>query len=312
MSVIIAIDIGGTQLRVSIYPKDSTVPINVQRAPTRGMEDGAFDRLTALIDSVWPKEPVDAISVAAPGPLEPKTGIIFSTPNIKEWVNFPLAKKLNSRFGVPVYLNNDAKMAAVGEWRYGAGLGHHDVLYLTISTGIGGGVILDDHLLLGQRGLASELGHITVLQDGPLCSCGRRGHLEAVASGPAIAKYVSEKIAEGRQSVLGSEATLTAHAVAKAAQQGDELSKEAFIRAGTFIGQATADFLHIFNPSIVIFGGGVSRSGDLILDPIKESMRHNILDPAYLDGLEIAIAELGDNAGLLGSLTQVHTRLSKQ
>ena len=312
MSVIIAIDIGGTQLRVSIYSGDSTAPINVQRAPTHGMEDGAYDRLTALIDSVWPKEPVAAISVAAPGPVDPKTGIVFSTPNIKEWANFPLAQKLNLRFGVPVYLNNDAKMAAVGEWRYGAGQGHHDVLYLTISTGIGGGVILDDHLLLGQRGLATEVGHVTVLQNGPVCSCGRHGHLEAVASGTAIAKYVGEKIAEGRRSVLKSGATLTARAVAEAAKQGDELSKEAFARAGTFIGQATAGFLHIFNPSIVIFGGGVTRSGDLILDPIKESMHRNIMDPSYLDGLKITVAELGDEAGLLGSLNQVRTLLSKK
>ena len=312
MSVTIAIDIGGTQLRVAVYPKDSIKPINVQRAPTHGIEDSTYDRLTALIDSSWPKEPVNVISIAAPGPLDPKTGVLFSTPNIKEWVNFPIAEKLNSRYGVPVYLNNDAKMAAVGEWRYGAGKGHHNVLYLTISTGIGGGVILDDQLLLGQRGLATELGHVTVIQNGPLCSCGRFGHLEAVASGVAIAKYVSEKIAEGRKSVLASEATITARAVAEAAQQGDKLAKEAFVRAGTFIGQATAGFLHIFNPSIVIFGGGVSNSGDLILDPIKESMRRNVMDPAYLDDLKIAIAKLGDDAGLLGSLTQARAQLSKK
>lgn len=312
MSVIIAIDIGGTQLRVSIYPKDSIVPINVQRAPTRGLEDGAYDRLTALINSAWPSEPVEAISVAAPGPLNPYTGVVVETPNIPAWKNYPLAEMLSKQYNVPVFLGNDANLAALGEWRYGAGQGHHDLVYLTISTGFGGAAICNDMLIEGHRGMATELGHITVLPGGPLCSCGVRGHLEAVASGLAIAKYVSEKIAEGRQSVLGSEATLTAHAVAKAAQQGDELSKEAFVRAGTFIGQATADFLHIFNPSIVIFGGGVSLSGDLILDPIKESMRRNTMNPAYLDGLQIATAKLGDDAGLLGSLVQAHARLSKQ
>jgi glucokinase len=313
MSVIIAIDIGGTQIRTAAYSLGNINPIKVRRKSTHASRGTVYDRLIKAVAYVWPSgQTVEAISTAVSGPLDSETGIILLTPNIKEWTNFPLGEKLNSRFGVPVYVNNDAKMAAVGEWRYGAGKGHHDVLYLTIGTGIGGGVILDDHLLLGQRGLATELGHVTVLPDGPLCSCGQRGHLEAVASGPAIAKYVSEKIAEGRQSVLGSGATLTARAVAEAAQQGDELSKEAFIRAGTFIGQATAGFLHIFNPSIVIFGGGVSRSGDLILDPIKESMRNNIMDPAYLDGVEIAIAELGDNAGLLGSLAQAYARLSKQ
>ena len=124
-------------------------------------------------------------------------------------------------------------------------------------------------------------------------------------------KYVSDQIAQGRQSILASGGNLTARIVADAAKQGDELAREGFVRAGTFIGQATADFLHIFNPSIVIFGGGVTLSGDLILDPIKASMRKNVMDPAYLDGLQIATARLGDDAGLLGSLAQAHVRLSK-
>jgi glucokinase len=138
-----------------------------------------------------------------------------------------------------------------------------------------------------------------------------RGHLEAVASGPAIVRYICEQIAAGRDSLLKCETTFTARGVAEAANKGDTLAQEAFTRAGAFIGQATADFLHIFNPSIVIFGGGVSRSGDLIMGPIKESMRKNIMDPSYLDGLEIANARLGDDAGLLGSLAQAHVRLSK-
>ena len=311
MSVIVAIDIGGTQLRVAVYPHDSTVPINVQRAPSRGMEDGVYGRLTALIDSTWPKEPVDAISVAAPGPLNPYTGIITETPNIPAWKNYPLAKLLSDQFKVPVFLGNDANLALLGEWKYGAGQGHHDLVYLTISTGLGGAAICNDQLIEGYRGMATELGHLTVLPGGPVCSCGVRGHLEAVAAGPAIVRYVCEKIAEGRESILGCEKTYSAREIADAAKQGDELAREAFVRAGGFIGQATADFLHIFNPSIVIFGGGVSLSGDLIMDPIKESMRKNVMDPAYLDGLQIANARLGDDAGLLGSLAQAHVRLSK-
>jgi glucokinase len=311
MSVIIAIDIGGTQLRVAVYPKDSTEPITVQRAPTRGMEDGAFDRLTALLDSAWPNEPVEAISAAAPGPLNPYLGIIIETPNIPAWKNYPLAKLLTDRYQVPTFLGNDANLALLGEWKYGAGRGHHDLVYLTISTGLGGAAISNDVLIEGSRGMATELGHVTVQPGGPVCTCGVRGHLEAVAAGPAIAKYVSEKIAEGRASSLKSAKTISAREVAEAAQAGDELAKEAFARAGGFIGQATADFLHIFNPSIVIFGGGVSLSGDLIIDPIKESMRKNVMDPSYLDGLQIATAQLGDDAGLLGSLAQAHVRLSK-
>ncbi len=311
MSVILAIDIGGTQLRVAIYPKDSPEAIVVQRAPTRGLEDGAFDRLTALLDSAWPKEQVEAISVAAPGPLNPYLGIIIETPNIPAWKNYPLAKMLTDRYHVPTFLGNDANLALLGEWRYGAGQGHHNLVYLTISTGLGGAAICNDVLIEGYRGMATELGHVTVLPGGPVCSCGVRGHLEAVAAGPAIVRYVCEKIAEGRDTVLACESTFSARDVAEAAKQGDELAKEAFVRAGGFIGQATADFLHIFNPSIIIFGGGVSLSGELIMAPIRESMRHNVMDPAYLDGLQLAPAKLGDDAGLLGSLAQAHIRLSK-
>lgn len=311
MSVIVALDIGGTQLRVAVYPSNGIIPITIQRTATRGLEEGVFERLTALIDTVWPKEPVDAISVAAPGPLNPYTGTIISTPNIPAWTNYPLAELLSKQYKVPAYLGNDANLAALGEWKYGAGQGHHDVLYLTLSTGIGGGVISSNMLIEGCRGMATELGHITVLPGGPVCSCGVPGHLEAVASGPAIVRYVSEQIADGRPSILRSRTEFSAREVAGAAKQGDELAKEAFVRAGGFIGQAVADFLHIFNPSIVIFGGGVSQSGRLILDPIEESMKRNIMDRSYLEGLQIATAKLGDDAGLLGALAQAHIRLSK-
>jgi glucokinase len=311
MSVIIAIDIGGTQLRVAVYPRNGTTPITIQRTATRGLEDGVFERLTSLIDAAWPKEPVAAISVAAPGPLNPYTGVIISTPNIPAWTHYPLAELLSKQYKVPAYLGNDANLAALGEWKFGAGQGHRDVLYLTISTGIGGGVISGDMLIEGSRGMATELGHVTVLPGGPVCSCGVPGHLEAVASGPAIARYVCEQIADGRSSILRPGMELNARVVAEAAKQGDELAKEAFVRAGGFIGQAVAEFLHIFNPSIVIFGGGVTLSGRLILDPIEESMKRNIMDKSYLDGLQIATAQLGDDAGLLGALAQAHIRLSK-
>jgi glucokinase len=311
MSVIIALDIGGTQLRAAVYPLTGTIPIKVQRTATRGLEKGVFERLTALVDSVWPSEMVDAISVAAPGPVDPHTGVIISTPNIPAWTNYPLADLLSKQYKVPAFLGNDANLAALGEWKYGAGQGHHDVLYLTLSTGIGGGVISSDMLIEGWRGMAAELGHVTILPGGPVCSCGVRGHLEAVASGPAIVRYVMDQIAAGRSSILGIGTDLGAIEVALAAGQGDALAQEAFARAGGFIGQAVAEFLHIFNPSIVIFGGGVSKSGRLILDPIEESMQRNIMDKSYLDGLQITTAKLGDDAGLLGSLAQAHIRLSK-
>jgi glucokinase len=310
MSAIIAIDIGGTQLRAAVYPHNSIVPIAVKRAPSLGMENGVFDRLSALIDSVWPDEPVEVICAAVPGPLNPYTGIIIETPNIPSWTNYPLAELLSRKYNVPAYIGNDANMAVLGEWLYGAGQGHHDLIYITISTGIGGGVICGDKLIEGVRGMATELGHITVIPDGPVCSCGVKGHLEAVASGPAIAKYVSEQIAFGRKSSLGA-GPLTARQISEAAGLGDELAKEAFVRAGELIGRATADFLHLFNPSIVIFGGGVTQSGAMLLDPLKDSMRRHVMDKSYLDGLVVTTAKLGDDAGLLGSLAQAHIKLAR-
>lgn len=306
MQGIIAVDIGGTQLRVALFSGDSSTPIKINRYPTY-QDDGTtvFDRVVGAIDSLWSDKGISAISIACPGPLDPHTGVIISTPNIPEWTNFPLVKNLNEKYKVPILLENDANLAAVGEWKFGAGQGADDLIYLTISTGIGGGVINGGRLLTGSQGLAAELGHITVLPNGPLCPCGRRGHLEAIASGPAIARYVSERISSGQKSSLSIHPKITAQDVFKAANQGDELCADAFNYAGTYLGHAVADYLHIFNPSILIFGGGVSNSGDLLFIPMKNAIKERIMDPAYIDNLKIELAKLGDDAGLYGAYTQV-------
>jgi glucokinase len=311
MSGIIAVDIGGTQIRAAIYPQQGITPTRIRRIATGSGEGSVFDRMAALIESVRLADAVEAISVAAAGPLDPETGTVVDASNIPGWKDFPLRDKLAERFNVPVFVGNDANLAAVGEWKYGAGQGHNDLLYLTISTGIGGGVISRGCLLEGAHGMAAELGHVTVLPDGPLCSCGQRGHLEAVASGPSIARCVSAEIARGRASRLTQVTDFSARDVAEAARLGDELANEAFQRAGKYLGQAVADFLHIFNPSIVIFGGGVSRSGALLLDPVRASMQRLVMTPAYLDGLQVVLAQLGDDAGLLGALAQARIKLSE-
>jgi glucokinase len=302
MSIIIAVDIGGTQIRAAAYRRGSLEPSEMRRTPTRG-DEPAFERMCALIQSIWPEhEAVEKIVVASPGPSNPETGVIFSAPNIPGWENFPIGPELEKRFGVPVRIGNDANLAALGEWRFGAGQGHHHLLYLTISTGIGGGVITDGRLLLGVNGLAAEIGHVTVLPDGPLCGCGQRGHLEALASGPAITRYVQEQIAGGAASSLKEHQKLSARDISAAAEQGDELAIQALAQAGTYIGQALASFLHLFNPSVVIFGGGVSFSGKFLLEPVKASLQKHVMDKTYLRDLKIANAALGDNAGLMGAL----------
>jgi glucokinase len=303
MSYHIAADVGGTQLRAACYATDSLNPIQVRRIATQADGSTPLERLKTLITSVWPEnENVDAIGIAAPGPLDSNEGIVMAAPNIPGWVDLPLRKYMEDRFQIPVVVGNDANLAAVGEWKYGAGKGHHHLVYLTVSTGIGGGVIIDDRLLLGDRGLAAELGHVTVLHDGPLCGCGQRGHLEAIASGTAIARWVEEELKRGSFSSLANERPVTAKAVSRAAHTGDKLAVAALERAGRFIGQALADYLHIFNPTVVVIGGGVSLSGKLLLDPLCESLKKHVLTRHYLDRLTIEPAALGDDAGLMGAL----------
>jgi len=309
MGNIVAVDIGGTHLRTALFSPNKVEPLAIQRSSTHVQGEVVFERLCSAIALVWGKDPVVAISVASAGPLDPEAGMILSAPNIPGWENFPLANQLSSHFKVPVFLGNDANLAALGEWRYGAGQGHDNILYLTISTGIGGGIINKGQLLLGHRGLAAELGHVTVLPDGPICSCGQKGHLEAISSGPSIARYVSEKIAEGTSSILSNKTTISARDIANAARNGDNLSQEAFARAGEYLGFALADFLHIFNPSIVILGGGVSQSGELLIKPARAALEDRVMNSNYTKDLCITQANLGDDAGLIGALVQAQLNL---
>lgn len=303
MSNYVAVDIGGTQIRAGLYPLDNLQPIILERTSTRHPTDTPLERLIWLIDSIWPGNgKVDAIGAAAPGAIDPHTGIIYEAHNIQGWVNQPLRKALEDHFHVPVALGNDANLAAVGEWKYGAGQGHHDLLYLTVSTGIGGGVIIGDRLLTGAHGLAGELGHVTVLPGGPICSCGLHGHLEAIASGPGMAHWVEGELRGGVSSSLQPGLGLTAKAIGAEAAAGDALAKAALRRSGTFIGRALADYLHIFNPSIVIIGGGVSQAGSFLLEPMRLAIQENVMSAHFTENLILTTAALGDEAGLMGAL----------
>ena len=312
MSLIVAVDIGGTHIRAAAYEENSITPLRHQRTRSHGTESGVFDRLVKTIESVWQAGAVDAIGIASPGPLDPHSGTILDTPNIPEWVNFPVAPKLSEHFGVPVYLDNDANMAGLGEWQYGAGKGHDNLVYLTISTGIGGGVITSGTLLQGFHGLGAELGHVIVDPNGPVCSCGHRGHIEAFSAGPAIARYICEQVEAGQTSSIQIQPNLSAAQVADAAFQGDTLAIAAFERAGFYLGIAVANYLAIFDPSILIFGGGVSQAGELLFKPFRESLRQHVFHPHYLDDLVITKAALGDDAGLLGALALARLALSQQ
>jgi len=302
MSLTVAVDIGGTHIRVAVYEPDSIKPINHERTRSLATKPGVYDRLEKAVEAIWPKEEVRAIGIASPGPLDPHTGTILATPNIPEWKNFPVGPKLSQHFGVPVYLDNDANMAGLAEWQYGAGKGHQNLVYLTISTGIGGGVISHGCLLQGFHGMGAELGHVILVPDGPPCGCGGRGHVESFCSGPSIARYVNEQIQAGQKSTLQTQPNPSPVQIAEAARAGDALAISAFERAGRYLGIAVANYLAIFDPSIVIFGGGVSQVGELLFNPFEESLRKYTFHPHYLDDLVITKAALGDDAGLLGAL----------
>ncbi len=311
MGTIIGVDIGGTQMRAASYAAEELKPIKQKRIETLASEPGGFDRLVSVIEDVWPKsESVDAIGIGSPGPLDPHSGYLLAPPNNPEWHNFPLAPNVSRHFGVKAYLDNDANLAGLAEYRFGAGQGHHDVLFITISTGIGGGVIIADRLLQGYHGLAAELGHCIIDANGPICSCGYYGHLESFSSGPAIVRYVLAELDSGAGSSLKREAGLTAREIAEAAKKGDALAIGAYQRAAEYLGIGVASLLHTFDPSIVIFGGGVSRVGPLLFDPFNLSLKKHVFYPRYLEGLTITTAALGDDAGLLGARALAELKLS--
>jgi glucokinase len=306
-----AVDIGGTHIRVAAYEPNSTTPVAHHRTKSFAQTPGVFDRVVEAIKLIWQDGQVSAIGIESPGPLDPYAGVILDTPNIAEWNNFPLVANLSEQFRVPIYLDNDANMAGLGEWQYGAGKGHSDLVYLTISTGIGGGVISNNSLLQGSRGMGAELGHMLIDPNGPPCGCGQHGHIESFSSGPSIVRYVTEQLIAGQKSSLQTQRDLTASLVAEAAQTGDSLAISAFSRAGHYLGIAVANFLAIFDPSILIFGGGVSQVGDLLFKPFEVSLRKHVFHPHYMDDLVITKAALGDDAGLLGALALARMKSRK-
>jgi glucokinase len=311
-SQFIGVDIGGTSIRAARFVGESHDPASktkIATQATKGVET-ILQRLEMAVREVAGDNlgEIAGIGIAAAGPLDPNTGVVLSAPNLPGWENLPLRRMMEARLERPVYIGNDANMAALGEWKFGAGQGHMDVLYLTISTGIGAGVISGGQMLVGARGLATEVGHMLAVPDGPLCGCGQRGHLEAVASGTAIARLarVKLKAGDGADSKLwelssGDLESITGALVGQAALAEDEFAQRLIVEAGGFIGRTVASLLHCLNPSIVICGGGVSMLGNIILEPVRAAVRQHTMSEAYWRYCPIVPAALGDDAGLIGA-----------
>lgn len=307
--VYLTVDLGGTRIRAARCRADGTIEARTERMTKAALgADIVIERIEQTLRKVWPETDADtvkAISVVAPGPVDPWTGVIFIAPNLPGFVDIPLRDRLANIFHVPVYIGNDANLAGLAEWRFGAARGHHHMIFLTISTGIGGGVIVDDKLLLGSHGLGAELGHVTADMNGEHCLCGNVGCIEWMSSGTGIARQAVRRLRAGESSLMtelvqGNIDAINVEIVEQAAKAGDALALDVFQRAFQALGLNITSLLHIFNPSIIVIGGGVSNMGDRLFKPLQASITEHVMNPRYL--CPIVPAQLRGDMGLLGAL----------
>jgi len=308
---VLAIDLGGTKIAAALIAPDNRV-MDRTHSPTLVSEglQPVVDRIFAMIDRLLSQCTTDAaqldgIAIAAAGAIDTDKGLITSSPNLPGWSNVPLRDMVRERYGVDSCLVNDANAAALAEHRLGAGRGTNNLIYLTVSTGIGGGIIVNGELYSGISGCAGELGHMTIDANGPECDCGNVGCLEVFASGKAVAGEAKRRIKQGRQSrltdiVSGNLEGITAEKVAMAAQGGDRLAMEVISRAAGYLGVGMVNLVNIFNPEMIVVGGGLSKMGELLLGPARQVVKQRVF-PLCAGAVRIVTAELGDDAGVLGA-----------
>jgi glucokinase len=309
---IVGVDLGGTQIRACVADMAGAI-VREARQPTRAGEGlgPVMSRITETVSEVMAgisRRDIVGIGMGSPGPLDPNSGVVVEAANLPGWKNVPLRDILQKEFGLPVYVNNDANAAALAEQRFGAGQGVSDLVYLTISTGIGGGFICGGQLILGVHGFAGEPGHMTIEPNGPRCNCGNIGCLEALAAGPAIARHATQLVRGGRASELAAELDegreLSAETVGKAAQQGDAVALGAIGRAAHYLGIGVLNLIHLFDPAMVVLGGGVTKVGPLLFDPVRAVVRERAITRQQRE-TPIVAAALGDQVGLLGGVALV-------
>jgi glucokinase len=301
---VLALDIGGTKLAVALVtPDGSTHAARVE--PTRRAEGWrvVVDRLFTMGREAVAAAglgPVAAVGISCGGPLDAASGTLLSPPHLPGWSDVPIGPLAASAFGVPFALQNDATVAAVAEFRYGAGRGTSTMLYLTVSTGIGGGAVVDGRLHLGSAGNGAEFGHLTVRRGGRLCSCGRLGCIEAYASGTNIAERAREALAGGAGSTLAEYEELTAADVSREAAAGDAVARAVWDETVDLLGAAVTDLVNVFEPDLVVLGGGVTRAGAMLLDPIRALVAREAMPPAAA-AARVEFAALGDLVCVVGA-----------
>ncbi|MFC7549304.1 ROK family protein [Plantactinospora sp. GCM10030261] len=301
---VLALDIGGTKLAVAVVTADGAAH-GLLVEPTR-REDGwrvvtrrLFDMGRRAIDLAG-TVPVRAVGIACGGPLDVPSGRLLGPPHLPGWLDVPIGPLAADAFGVPFALQNDATVAAIAEYRFGAGRGTDTMLYLTVSTGVGGGAIINGQLHRGSAGNGGEFGHLTVHRGGRLCSCGRRGCVEAYASGTSIAQRAREALAGGAPSSLAAVPTLTAADVSAAAVAGDPLAVRIWAETIDLLGAAVTDLVNVFEPDLVVLGGGVTRSGAMLLDPVRDLVAREAMAPAAR-AARVVLADLGDLVCVVGA-----------
>jgi glucokinase len=300
--IVFAVDLGGTHLRVALV--DDTGRILKQHKQDTPKGDSADDIVDALVhvSERWScnELPVVAVSIMVPGAVDCAKAVVVQAPNLPSLVNFPLKAELEQKLGWPVYLENDANAAAVGEMWQGAARGCRDVVSVTLGTGVGGGVVLDGKLWRGSHGSGGEIGHTTVDPfSGLKCKCGNTGCLELFASATAIVRMTREMLSSFPETSLKSD-ELTAERVYDAGQNGDELALAVFKRFGMYLGIGLANLINLIDPQIIVITGGVVNGWALFSGEMYRQVEERAFRTTAQQ-VKIAKAECGDNAGLLGA-----------
>ena len=313
--VVIGVDLGGTRLRAGRLDKQLNILERTEML-TKADEglDATIDKIKNIINQVLPDEQDNllGIGVSVPGPTNPETGVVVAPPNLPGWRDVPLAKILQKEFDVPIYLGNDANVAALAEVSVGSAQGYNDVIYITVSTGIGSGIINDGRLILGKTGIANEAGHMMMLVDGERVST-----LEKEAAGPALARQAKERIQAGEKSLLTEMSNnelgnIDAKMISDAIKQGDELAISIAKRGGKIVGLGLVNLLHIFNPEVVVIGGGVSYIGELWFNEVQRAVEANTIDDDYWKDTPVIPSKISEDVSILGAATLVLTKGNKK
>lgn len=312
MKKYIGCDLGGTNLRAAIVDVENGSIIHQMSIPTlaRDGHDALMKRMAGLFVQIieWAgmkKEDIGGIGIGVPGVLDLEKGETLFLPNLPgTWPHVPLGDTITKLTGLPTGLLNDVRSITNGEWRFGAGRGMDTVAVFAVGTGIGGGLVVNGQLHLGIGGTGGELGHMTIDYSGPTCGCGNKGCLEAFASGPAIAAMGMKAVTQGLTTRIGEMCEydlnrITPELIARAAEAGDQIAMEIYERAGFYLGIAAANICVAIGPRRIIIGGGVAQVGDLLLEPIRRTLRERVT-VMPIEQVEVVQSQLGDNAGVIG------------